>query len=263
MKNEKSILCGDVTSEETIETAFLLRFHAIFCLVSAVALRTCLIHSSYEQYEHNGNIGDVDGCNDVGNTLSLLVAYWHIIIFVQSVRWYPRLLSYYRFLLPFSLFQVLPDLFLVKFHRTLHFPINGSTWMICDAVSPCMAGMWSIPGLMVLYLSYPNDTYSTDLSRYYTVYIKATCASLFILGLAEQLFPFIWHPTEQVKIFGWGKGIALYVLPAEALLGPTIVYAYHVTKDGPWWYSTIGAAMTMLVYTGSLSIGLLAIEVLS
>ena len=302
------------------ETAFLLRFHAVFCLVSAVALRTCLMSHYYllddvqqnnddnndnnnDNIEGDNKIGGEQqgGCQDIGNTLSLLVALWHVVILVQSLRLqYRQLLSYYRFLLPFSICQVLPDLFLVTITKTLYFPTNGSSWMIGnDAVSPCMAGMWSIPGLMILYFSFPtdnstdNDTDDDNNNR--TVvssgssiksdatycrsnnkkkkevvslfqYIKAACSSLLILGLAEQLFSFIWHRTEEVKIIvggSWGNkhnGIALYVLPAETMLGPTIMYAYHTTKDGPWWYSTIGAAITMLVYTGALSIGLLAIE---
>jgi len=53
----------------------------------------------------------------------------------------------------------------------------------------------------------------------------------------------------------------MYVLPAETLLGPMILYSYHVTKDSANWYQpVIGAGMSMLMYTGALSFGLLALE---
>ena len=93
---------------------------------------------------------------------------------------------------------------------------------------------------------------------------QAAVVGTIVFGTAEQFLPFLWTPTEHVvHRAGWGsEGIAMYVLPAETLLGPMILYFYHVTKDGTNWYQpVIGAGMTMLMYTGALSIGLLALEV--
>lgn len=241
---------------------FVIRFHAIFALKVAIALGKCL-------YQHHsatiaGNNGE-NACDDVGNTVSLLVAGWHLVIFFKGVRQYPRLLSYYRFLLPLSVLFLLPDWFLVKFTKTLYFPPNGSFWMIGDAISPCMAGMWSIPGLLILCAADdPTTTTTRGSEKQLTAfqYVKAAFTGLLIFGLSEQLLSFVWTRTEHVtSLIGWGEGVMIYVLPAEFLLGPTILYAYHATKDGEtWWHPTIGAAMTMLVYTGALSLGLLAFE---
>jgi hypothetical protein len=87
---------------------------------------------------------------------------------------------------------------------------------------------------------------------------QAAVVGTIVFGTAEQFLPFLWTPTEHVvHRAGWGsEGIAMYVLPAETLLGPMILYFYHVTKDGTNWYQpVIGAGMTMLMYTGALSIG--------
>jgi len=245
------------------ENEFVVRFHAIFSLAAALALRSCLqqTHSSTKSI---GIDDGVDACGNVGNTVSLLVVAWHLTIFLRGLLQYPRLLSFYRFLLPLSLFFVLPDWFLVSFAGTLEFPRNGSFWMIGNAVSPCMAGMWSIPGLLILKSCYPADEGSGSSKTRLTAvcYAKAAVAGLVVFGTAEQCLPFIWTATEHVvRRVGWGEGIAMYVMPAEALLGPMILYCYHVTKDATNWYQpVIAAGMTMLMYTGALSIGLLVWE---
>jgi hypothetical protein len=52
MQHEKSNMCGDITLEEMV----------LLC-ISAVTLRMCLIYSSYKQYVHNDNIGDMLSIN--------------------------------------------------------------------------------------------------------------------------------------------------------------------------------------------------------
>lgn len=251
------------------QSEFIVRFHAIFSIVAAFALKNCLqqTHSATAttsidiDKNHEGNI---NACENVGNLVFLLVVSWHLVIFLRGFLQFPQLLSYYRFLLPLSLWFVLPDWFLVKFAGTLEFPQNGSFWMIGGAVSSFMAGMWSIPGLLILHFCYPGDDDDNGKQKLTPLhYAKAAATGLIVFGVAEQLLPFIWTPTEHVtNRAGWAEGVAMYVLPAETILGPTILYSYHVTKDGENWYQpVIGAGMTMLVYTGALSIGLLAFEV--
>lgn len=247
------------------ENEFIIRFHAIFSLIAAFALRKCLQQTHSETTVSIGSNNDgKNACDNVGNTVFLLVAAWHLVIFLRCFLQYPQLLSYYRFLLPLSLWFALPDWFLVEFAKTLEFPRNGSFWMIGnDAVSPCMAGMWSIPGLLILHSCYPAATDNDENRLTAFHYAKAAVVGMIVFGMAEQFLPFLWTPTEHVvHRAGWGsEGIAMYVLPAETLLGPMILYSYHKTKDGANWYQpVIGAGMTTLMYTGALSIGLLAIE---
>ena len=247
----------------TNENDFVVRFHSIFFLIAAIVLGNCLqqthFHSVKDIESSSSSGNENDACGNVGNTVLLLVASWHLAIFLRGLLEYPRILSYYQFLLPLSLWFVFPDWFLVAFARTLHFPRNGSFWMIGDAVSPCMVGMWSIPGFLVLHACYPNGKQQLTA----VCYAKAAFASLVIFGAAENLLPFLWAPTKcVVNRVGWGEeGIAAYILPAETIFGPTMLYAYHTTKDSEHWYEpAIGAGMTMLVYTGAMAIGLLALE---
>ena len=247
------------------ENEFVIRFHTIFSLAAAFALRNCLrqTHFTTTTLIENTNDG-TDACDNVGNTVLLLVVSWHLVIFFRGLLQYPRVLSFYRFLLPLSLWFILPDWFLVTYARTLEFPRNGSFWMIGGAVSPCMAGMWSIPGFLVLQSCYPDssDTNNSKLTAF--CYAKAAIVGLVVFGAAEQLLPFIWTATENVvHRAGWGgEGLAMYVLPAETLLGPMILYSYHGTKEPAKSHQRIiGTGLTMLAYTGALSIGLLALEV--
>ncbi len=238
------------------ENEFVLRFHAMFALAASLALKDCLLQAHFPTVEIK------DACATVGNTVFLLVVFWHLTIFLRGLFRYPRLLSYYRFLLPLSLWFVLPDWFLVRFAGTLEFPSNGSFWMIGGAVSPSMAGMWSIPGLLILQSCYPSST-TTENTIPVMCHVKAAIVGLVVFVMAEQCLPFVWTVTEGVvHRVGWGHGVAVYVLPAEILLGPTILHFYHATKDSKnCYHSIMGAGMTMLIYTGALSIGLLALEI--
>ena len=247
------------------EDEFIIRFHAIFSLVAAFVLRECLqqTHFGASSIDDDDNNNANGTCENIGNTVSLLVFTWHLVIFLRGLLQYPRLMSYYRFLLPLSLLFVFPDWFLVSFAKTLRFPANGSFFMIGDAVSPCMAGMWSIPGFLILYMCYPSDDFMKGSENRLSAfcYAKAAVTGFSIFVMAEQLLPFIWTATEHVgHRIGWGEGIATYVVPAETILGPIILYFYHVTKNLDWYQPIIGAGISMLIYTGALSIGLLIFE---
>lgn len=254
------------------EIRFVKRFNGSFYAVLAFVLRKCLqqTHSATESIDTNdGN----DECGNVANTLLLLIAFWHLVTLVEGIIQHTNMLSFYRFILPLSLCLVLPDWFLVSFAGTMEYSRNGASWMFGgDAVSLCMAGMWGMPTLFILETCYPVDDrlgkmvatafkHKKNLDLTAVCYAKAAIMSLILFGASEQLLPFIWNATDRVvHRIGWGEGTALYVVLADILLGPTILYFYHVTKDGNWYEPVIGAVMTMLIYTGALSIALLALE---
>lgn len=239
-------------------TEFVVRFHVMFSVLAAFALRDCLRQTHFTANTQVDHDTSGDACANIGNTVLVLVVFWHLTIFMRGLLQYPQLLSFYRFLLPLSVWFVLPDWFLAKYAQTLEFPRNGTLWMIGGAINPCMAGMWSIPGLLILQSVYPasNDLLSM------ACYAKAAAIGLAVFVSAEQCLPFIWTATEKVvHRVGWGEGVAAYVIPAETLLGPMILYSYHVTKDSKTWLQpTMAAGQTMLAYTGALSIGLLVFE---
>lgn len=212
-----------------VDWTFLLRFHAIFAVAVAISLTQC---------------------HEYGPTVLLLVIGWNLGFAVFSKGHVYRM---WRFCAIQSMFQIFPDWFLVTSLGALHFPPNG-VWRIGGAVSCYMAGMWSIPTFLIM-LS------STAAVHPFWKYFLAAIVSLTIFGAAEFLLYYLdlWHCTDAVKQRLFGH-VAVYILPAEAILGPTILYAYRATNSEGLLSQIVGAFATMLLYTGALAIAYLLIE---
>ena len=142
------------------------------------------------------------------------------------------------FLAPLSVCQVLPDYFLVTESGTLRFPDTGGP-RIDDAVPLAMAGMWVIPLYAVLVLARDNA-------------LAGALLALSIFGLSELVAPALdlWAPVGGVREVA---GVALYVLPAEALLGAATVVAWR-DHPTPW-----AAPAVSLFYLGALVASLVLI----
>ena len=147
---------------------------------------------------------------------------------------------------------MVPDWFLAVGLGTLKFPDDG-TWKIGGVVNVYMAHLWTIPLLLVVWSGQQEHLTAKGL-------LKAAAAALTIFGTSEHLFhPLtMWHHTEQVKHV-WGNA-ALYVLPAEALLGAVTLAAWHATASKGIGSKVIGAASVSIFYTGALAISYLFIE---
>ena len=280
MPNRDGDKTGDKTEQDDIvydddgTSRFLLRFHALFVVVTAVPLGPCLMQTHFPATTTT----TTDACGGIGITAGYLVLLWHLGIGIASSHLcsYRRLRSYHRFLLPMSVWMLIPDLFLVGFARTLEFPKpSPSAWMIGgeDSVLPAMAGMWSIPGMMVLWASDPYHHHGAAAASAsaaspgplpWSAYGKAMAVAMAVLLPSEFSLSFLWHPTERVRhrLLGGGSHIALYVAVAELVLGPSILHFYHhAVRDSPNWYAPVVSGGTvMLLYTGALAVGLLAFE---
>ena len=108
-------------------------------------------------------------------------------------------------------------------------------------------------------------------------YVQSSIISLVVFGAAEYLlYPLdLWHCTDKVQHVILGH-VAVYVLPAEAILGPALVYTYrcatinssstkaatHQSDDSaaPLLSIVTAAIATMLLYTGALAVSYLLIE---
>jgi hypothetical protein len=227
-------------------TSFVLGFHAVFFLIASIALYPC-IDSLIQAKDNAGS-----QCR-ISHTVTALTVGWNLSFAVITNRLgHDRLFSFWRFVAILSVFQVLPDWFLVKL-GTLTFP-DDYVWKFAGAVSWYMAGMWSIPLLWILCIcSHDKKPSKKD-------YYRSAFMSVLIFGAAEQLcYPLqIWQVTEQVahKV----GNVALYILPGEALLGPAVLYAYHATLDCSWNRQVFAASMISVWYTGAVAVGHLLVE---
>ncbi len=142
-------------------------------------------------------------------------------------------------LIPISIFQVLPDWFLADGLGTLHFPDTGAV-RVGGVIPLAMAGMWAIP-LFVVYLAAHGSA-----AR------GAVVAFLFFLA-TELLAPAVdlWGPAGGVREI---LGVAVYVLPAEAVLGAATVIAVRETAQRSFGVRILAALAVSTLYTGALAL---------
>jgi hypothetical protein len=148
-------------------------------------------------------------------------------------------------LVPVSVFQVLPDWFLAKHLESIWFPDNGGP-RVDDLIPLAMAGLWVLPLLIVVLLARGSLWRGALLS---TIVFLAT----------EILAPHIgvWQPRGELRELA---GVALYVIPAEALLGAAAVYAVKVAGGAGWGTRIVAAFAVSTFYTGALALSFMLVE---
>ncbi|MET0766979.1 MAG: hypothetical protein ABWY50_04985 [Aeromicrobium sp.] len=150
------------------------------------------------------------------------------------------------FLVPVSVFQVLPDWVLADLVGTLRFPDTGGL-RVDDVIPVAMAGMWVAPLFLAVALAGGRPARS------------AVLAAVIFLG-AELAAPGLglWEPTGDTT--RW-VGVAIYVIPAEAALGWSTAVAVAATRRaGP--LARVGAAFAVSTfYLGALVLAYFLIDV--
>jgi hypothetical protein len=152
----------------------------------------------------------------------------------------------WAFLLPVSIFQVLPDWLLAELVGTLRFPAIGGP-RLDDAITLAMGGMWVPPLFIVLALARGRAVWAAGI------------ALVVFLG-SEVMAPVLelWKPTGDTTRVG---GVALYVLPAEAALGWAAATAFTLVGARPL-AQRVGAALAVSTfYTGALVLAYFLIDV--
>lgn len=152
----------------------------------------------------------------------------------------------WAFLLPVSIFQILPDWILAELVGILSFPDTGGP-RLDDAIQLAMGGMWVAPLFIALTLSRG----------------RAGLAAVVALGVffgSELLAPEIglWEPVGDTE--RWA-GIALYVLPAEAALGWAAATAFAIAGRSPLPRRVLAALAVSTFYTGALVLSHFLVDV--
>ncbi|MDW5597476.1 hypothetical protein VSS74_24215 [Conexibacter stalactiti] len=161
---------------------------------------------------------------------------------VEREDWF----ALWRFLLPLSVFQVLPDWVLSAQIGTLSFPAIGGP-RLDDAITLAMAGMWVPPLFIVVALARGNAALAAALA--------------FAVFLGSELFaPLLelWEPVgDTVQV----AGVALYVLPAEAALGWAAATAFALAGSAAWPRRILAALAVSTFYTGALVLAHFLVDV--
>mmetsp|Transcript_27873 Transcript_27873/g.42202 ORF Transcript_27873/g.42202 Transcript_27873/m.42202 type:complete len:327 (+) Transcript_27873:53-1033(+) len=252
---------------------FLLRFHALFFGIAMIVLLPCL----FSLLSPKSNQDITEACNSMGNRVSFLVLGWNAAYVMFTSNDFPDLFHQWKFSCILSALMVIPDFFLADVLGALHFPDDGAV-KIGGVVSWYMSAMWTIPFVLILAttLNWNEERKKECIAtrrrgsvvsspaldnKQSSELLVASYVALVIFGLAEYLlFPLnLWHATDLVY-FKIGPA-AIYVLPAEALLGSALVYGYQqVTKKSSIPTLLMVCWVIMLLYTGALAVSFLVIE---
>ena len=150
------------------------------------------------------------------------------------------------FLVPVSIFQVLPDWVLADLIGTLHFPDTGGL-RIDDVIPVAMAGMWVAPLFLAVALAGGRPGRAAVLSA-----VMFLGAELAAPGLG------LWEPTGDTT--RWG-GVAIYVVPAEAALGWVAAVAFAATRRSGVPVRVGAALAVSTFYLGALVLSHFLIDV--
>jgi hypothetical protein len=223
---------------------FLLRFYTVFAVVAAAALAPALLNTTPPPYPS-------------GLAVAGLVAGHQLAFYLTCPN--SKLLDHFTFAAILSVFQVVPDLFLEAVLGTLTFPADGCP-MLFGRVSAYMAGMWTIPVLLILYCADSTRIHGAQQLPTCSDCVVAAFAALVLFGSAEELtYPLgLWHATAKVQRTV-GR-IAVYVLVPEAVLGSAALVGYRLTSHGSLGARATAAASVSLLYTGALAVSFLFTE---
>jgi hypothetical protein len=185
------------------------------------------------------------GPPQLGQAISAAVGLYLVLLYLGAwLRSHHELLDAFAFLLLLSVCQVLPDLLLVQYLGTLTFPALGASGF--GPVPIYMAGLWVAPLLIVIWLAQLALRASVAVAA-----AVALLAALAVFGAAEWAAAHVltlWLPR---RVETW-QGIALYVLPAEALLGLVAWLTFTQVQHRTVFMKAFGAALVALFYTGAL-----------
>lgn len=188
----------------------------------------------------------------LGQAITGAVGLYVLVLLMGAwLRSHHDLLDALAFLLPLSICQVLPDAMLVQVLGTLTFPALGAAGV--GPVPIYMAELWVAPLLVVLWAAELAHRFSALLAALVALVVSAAA-----FGAAEWAMRFL--PLWHVRNVATWQGIALYVLPAEALLGLVAWLAFTQVYHRTIFMKALAAAAVSLFYAGALFASHLAFQ---
>ena len=181
---------------------------------------------------------------DLGWRLLALVGVYAVALpVVARARGHREWLRWWAFLVPLSVFQVVPDAVLASVLGVLDFPDTGGPRL--GPLPLAMAGMWTIP--LWITLAVADRQSGGRLGR--GAAWAALAAGLMFIGAEATLWAVpIWRAVGVTTV----GPVAVYVVPPEILLGAVTWVAYRLTRGRSRALQVAAAALVSLVYLGAL-----------
>jgi len=192
----------------------------------------------------------------VDQKMLLLVILYNVLVVVEFyLKGYEEWKSIWLFSFILSLFMVFPDWYLAETLGTLVFP-SGSLPMIGGVIPLYMAGLWSIPFFIIIFVGKEIQKRKSIEMTYCIVSIL----SVLIFVLSEVTL--VNLPSWTATVSGMIGNLAWYIIMPEMLLGLSAFICYNIISERKTWMNLIGAFIVMILYIGNASFSYFVIETL-
>lgn len=190
-----------------------------------------------------------------GKMLVIVILYNALIIVEFYGKGYDDWKRIWIFAFILSLLMVFPDWYLAETLGALQFPVDGFP-MIGGAIPIYMAGLWSIPFFIILFVGEEiQKRKSPNLAH-----IIVSFLTVLIFALAE--FTLVYLPSWTATVIGMTGNLAWYIIIPELFLGLSAFICYNIVKEQKIWMKIVGAFTVMILYIGNASFFYLLIETL-
>ncbi len=212
--------------------------HVIFAILAAIAL-----------------LFPFPGATIDGKMLLLVILYNALIVVEFNLKGYSEWRNIWLFSLTLSLLMVFPDWYLAETLGALVFPPGGLP-MIGGAIPLYMAGLWSIPFFIIIFIGKEVEKRK---SVEFT-YVIVSLISVLIFILAELTL--VALPSWTATVTGMTGNLAWYIIIPEMLLGLSAFICYNAITGRKIWMNLSGAFIVMILYIGTASFFYFIIETL-
>lgn len=191
---------------------------------------------------------------EIGVKLFILVIIYNLSSFLIGIFTHDEIwMRIWLFSFLISIFQVFPDWFLSAELNILMFPEDGLFKI--GTVSGYMFGLWAIPLFIIIFIGIKSRQTLTEAKAALIVIFL----TLIIFGTSEATIWIIgsWYPQNVTTLF---NHLAIYIIPAELILGFSSFYIFTRIKDKHLLYYVPLSFTIMLLYLGSSSFFYFLIE---
>jgi len=190
-----------------------------------------------------------------GKMLVLVIVYNGLIVIEFFHKGYEDWKSVWVFAFILSLLMVFPDWYLAETLGALQFPDDGFP-MIGGAIPFYMAGLWSIPFFIIVFIGKEvQERRSTGLA-----YVLVSLITVITFVTAELTL--VNLPSWSATVIGMTGNLAWYIIIPELLLGLSAFICYNTVKERKIWTKIVGAFFVMTLYIGNASFFYFLIETL-
>jgi hypothetical protein len=188
--------------------------------------------------------------------LLIVVIVYNGLIMIEGFRiGYEYWMRMWIFSFILSILMVFPDWYLAETIGALQFPADGFP-MIGGTVPIYMAGLWTIPFFIILFIGNQVQERMSVIRAYVAVAIL----SLSIFSISELTL--VYLPSWTATVEGMTGNLAWYIVIPEMLLGLSTFICYNIIKDKKIWMNLTAAFIVMIFYIGSASFFYFIIETL-